>query len=768
MDAPAITRPPVRQDVARQSRVALQASPAREDDQSIELRAMLDPVLRRKWLVLTITLIAMAMGVLLALQLQDRYTASARVIFEPERLQIIDLDNVVVSPDVSATGLQNQIEILRSAVLLERVIDVLRLESTPEFNASLRRGPPPLLDRVASHLPLPERVRTYLIKFGILSPRAIEYATPEEAAEVLRASMLTALMDSMRLSPVPNSRVIEIGYHSTNARLAAAIVNAIGEQYIILQTEVKRDDIARASELLSTRAQDLENRLNSAEEALRLSQLELTMDSRYGAALIEQQLGVLNASLADAQLARSQLESQVERLSRALEDGTDLATVQEFRQSPVIGSLRTRETALLEEEVSLRAVVGEGNSALAQFEARLQEVRRNIEAEAHNIVAALTAELESGRALEAALQDDLRVLEEQAVEQSRAEVRIERLEREAEASRKIYEDFLARLQETREQANLQTPDARFLTRATVPQQADSASESRVVVMAGMGGLVVGIGVVFLLEMLNNTFRGPTELEAKTGLPVLAAVPRAGSRRRPKDLIAHLLKNPNSALAESVRNLRTSILFSNIDQPPKVIMFSSSLPGEGKTTTAILAAITSQQMGRSAIIVDCDLRRGTVASMFLRAEDRPGLFAVLEGASSIEGAVQEEPETGLHILAAELGSRGKGNPADILASRRFHRLIEQLRARYDIVILDTPPVLVVTDARIAAQLADTVVYLVRWEHTRQSAVLDGLKELTSLNARVAGVALSLVSEKHAAKYVDGGYYYHRKYKKYVSS
>jgi Mrp family chromosome partitioning ATPase len=245
------------------------------------------------------------------------------------------------------------------------------------------------------------------------------------------------------------------------------------------------------------------------------------------------------------------------------------------------------------------------------------------------------------------------------------------------------------MKEASEQASLQTSDARFLTRATPPDSANLGTRLKIVILGLVGGILASAGLVFLLEQISNTFRNPSDVESETGLPVLAAIPHAGRRMTPKDMIAHLLKKPNSALAESVRNLRTSIFFSNIDRPPKVVMFSSSLPMEGKTTTAMLAAITSRQMGRSAVIIDCDLRRQTLSSIFPTDDDRPGLFAVLEGTASLDDAVYVEPETGLHVLVPGRAHDGHGNPADILASQRFQKLISELRARYDLVILDTP-------------------------------------------------------------------------------
>jgi polysaccharide biosynthesis transport protein len=388
--------------------------------------------------------------------------------------------------------------------------------------------------------------------------------------------------------------------------------------------------------------------------------------------------------------------------------------------------------------------------------------------EAASIITSLEAELETALERETAVAEQMVELEATALEHSRAEMRLGRLEREAQASRVLYESFLTRMNETSEQAAIQSPDARFLTRATVPDLPNNAFAQRIVILGLLGGIALGVGIILLLERLNDTFRSSSDVEGRTGLAVLAGIPRIGRRNGPRQLLAMLLGKPAGPLAESTRNLRTSILFSNLDQSPKVVMFASSVPEEGKTTTAILTAVTSQQMERTAIIVDCDLRRRTMGKLFPITEGQPGLFAALQGTSAIEEAVYVEPETGLHVLASERTSTGLGNPADVLASRRFQRLIGQLKARYDLVILDTPPTLLVADARIIAPNADAVVYLVRWNRTRRSAVVEGVRELRSVRARISGVALTLVDERQSRKYAGNEALYKQSYGVYPAS
>jgi capsular exopolysaccharide synthesis family protein len=234
-----------------------------------------------------------------------------------------------------------------------------------------------------------------------------------------------------------------------------------------------------------------------------------------------------------------------------------------------------------------------------------------------------------------------------------------------------------------------------------------------------------------------------------------------------DVIRVLRDKPNSSLAESIRNLRTSILFSNVDTPPKVIMFSSSVPREGKSTTSMLVALTSRQMGKSAIIVDCDLRMPSLAKVLQVDDETPGLLSILNESASVEDAVYREPETGLHVLMTRPAERtAKINAADVLASDKFSDLISDLKKTYDLVVIDTPPTLVVTDARIVSELADAVVFAVRWDKTPRAAVQEGLRELTSVNAKISGVVLTLVNEQRASKYSYDGYsYYKGRYRDY---
>ena len=761
------------------------------DGDSLDVRGLLLTFWRRKWVIVAAVLVALALAYLVVRNTQPRYSAEATVIFEPERLNIVEMTNVVEEQGGSQGSLQNQVEILRSSSLLGSVAEKLALDETPEFNPALRVEAPPLIDRILEQPSLsalaqphvdrlvgdpttPDWLRNLLTRW-VGTPAAAQEAgeTPEEAAareEARHRVIVRTLNDNLHLTPVAGSSVIQLAYSSTNPGLGATIVNAIAEDYISYQMTTKHEDVAAVMEMMRTRVAELEARLAASQEAVEQARIALAEEQGQSPEVTTLQLDTLNQTLARVQLEKAQLQNRYGRASGALKDGRDLWVVNEFRQSTTIASFRQQELALLDDLTALGAISARGGDANPQrtvLQARLDQVRRNITEEARYVVAALEFELNSKAQEEAQLEQMVAALEITAIEQTKGQLKIDQLEREALANQTIYESFLARMKEIGEQAKLQTSDARFLSRADPPQSPDSTSRNRLFVAASGGGLLIGLALALLLERMNTAYRDPAEIQERTGLPLLAAIPQTGRRRRPSRLIAHLLAKQNGTLAESIRNLRTSVLFSDPDSAPKVVMFTSSVPEEGKSTTAMLVAVTSQQMGRSAIIVDCDFRRKTLAKMLSSEPDRPGLVALLEGRCELDEALLTEPTSGLKVLAQGLNETVAISPADILASTAFSDVIDTLRARFDLVVLDTPPALAVTNSRLLARLSDAVVYLVRWNHTSKNAVREGLRELTSMKANVAGVAFTMVSQSKAAKYTNNEYFYRQRYGSYVS-
>lgn len=732
------------------------------EDSSFHLRAYLSTIWRGKWIIAICIVLSLSMGLLAVSQLTPTYKASAKVLFESDRTNVTNLEEVVVSPDFSRDTLENEIQILSSTSLVGRVVDSLNLGRLAEFNPALGGKERSIVDILRSLL----NWRTYvspqtLADLGIIAAPVSVAQDPELAAHHQRLEVIARVLKGLSLRPIQGSRVIEIGFQGRSPTTAANIVNTIAEQYIVDQLDAKLTATRKASEWLADRTDELGERLREAELAVEQARAELTDDAGQTADITRQQLTEISGSLAETRAVRARLEVQYKSVAAALADeNVDLGTVSLFRDAPVIQRLRQEESDLRGRDAAL-AALAKSNPQRIRFAISLADIRKNIRQEAERIAAALEASLEEARNAEDTLEEEVRKLEATEQEQRRGEVRLRQLERQAQANRVLYESFLGRLQETSQQESLQTANVRILSPAEIPTYPMATSKNRILLMSILLGGAAGVGIVFLLDRLNNTFRGVDQVQLATGLPVLASLPSVGNRMARNDVVRNLREKPNGSLAEAVRNMRTSILFSALDQSPRVVMFTSSTPREGKSTSAFLMALTSQQMGRSAIIVDCDLRLHALSSLVREDEDKPGLLSVIDGRTPISEALHIDPDTGLHILTAHPSERGSAlSAADAVSSPGFAALIHQLSEVYDLVILDTPPVLVVADPRIVGRLADAIVYAVRWDYTPRGAVQEGLREMRGVSAPMAGIVLTMVDSERLAGYAYESYGYYR--------
>jgi len=698
-------------------------------------------------------LIAYVLAYLSNSQIVPTYRANATVMFDIQQSNIVDLQGILSEERFDRSKLADQMLILSSASLIERVVDQLGLDKNPEFNPTLRTYEPTLIDQLKGMITLPPEITDIMKDLGIIRPPPPPPADPElarvEQEKRLRVAIIRYVTAGLGLAPVGDSRVLNISYVSSNPRTSAAIANAIANQYIVDQLEAKLEATQAATNWLSLRVDELRIKVEDAENKVETARSSLAEEQGQSLDITQQQLGALNTALVAARSETARLQSDYDRLEAALKQPDTLDTISEFRNSTKIIEIRRQETDLASRIVTLNATVSEDNPSLVLARRQLEEVRKQIReqvlAEAEKIVAATENDLNAARGRENDLVVEVRALEQKTFIQSADEIKLRQLEREAQASRVLYENFLGRLQETNAQEDLQSADARVLSPAEIPLFAESQQQRRTLLLTLFLGGVIGVGIVFLLNFLNNTFRSPDQLTEMSGEPVLGTLPSIGTRMK-----------------------RQAI--SNVDNPPKVVMFTSSVPREGKTTSAMLMAMTSRQMGKSAIIVDCDLRLPALSHMIKDSDEQPGLLSVINGTTPISDAIYEEPTSGLHVLMTQAGERqGSINAADVLSSKRFEQLIKGLSEAYDLVILDTPPALVVTDARILSKLVDAVIYAVRWDKTPRGAVLEGLKEMKSVDAPIAGLVMTLVNEARATKYSYDGYnYYKGKYRDYYIS
>ncbi|MEM7319000.1 MAG: polysaccharide biosynthesis tyrosine autokinase [Pseudomonadota bacterium] len=712
----------------------------------IELRTILSTLWRRKWVLVFTMLLAVGGTWILLQKLPKQYTAGAEVMLNNRETTVVDIENVVSDlggHDISA----NEQRVLTSERLLTGVIDRLRLDRDPEFNLALR--PPGPLDQwkaealtLLSNGPLAEYLNA--------GERVIDPAVERERE---RLSIIQTFREALRVAGVPFTRSITISVTSTNPAKAALIANTLADLYIVDQLETKFEATRRASSWLNQRIGELKQKVQASEAAVETFKADQTIGAGQGDDLTKQQIAELNTELISARAARAEANARYNQVQRRFTRG-GVSAAASVVSSDLILTLRTQLAEMARREAELGTRYGDRHPKMLNVRAEIKDARAAISSEVRKIIEGLKNDVAVASAREAALKSSLEDLEVKSVAFSQSSVQLRQLQREADADRLIYENFLNRFRETSEQEDLQAADARILSGATPPLEPSAPKVKKVLLIAGAIGLVIGFGLILLLETLNNTFRVAAEVSERTGLPVLSALPQRGRRRKRRQMLDYIRNKPNSALAEAVRSLRTSLLLSNIDAPPQVVMVTSSVPGEGKSTTCLMLAHMSVQMNKRAVVVDCDIRRPTLGRSF-GLDGGNGLVDVLDGTCDLDAAIVQDDATGLHLLPT---IRPVPQAADILSSQKFRQLIDVLKARYDLVLLDTPPILAVSDAGAVGKLTDTTIYAVRWNHTPREATTRGLERLSELGVRVAGAVVTLVDRREEAIYSYGRYGY----------
>jgi len=673
----------------------LRDSLAQADSEVIDLGKIVF-ALRAGWKTISATtVIAIGLAGVYAYKIATPiYTAHSVVVLDTRKSQVVDLQGMMSGLTGESDELNTEVEVLRSRGLADKVVDELRLTEDPEFNAALR--PPTLSARLK----------------GLL-----KVETTEQDPEAERAGVVGAFLERLSIRNVPASYVFEITVKSEDPRKVALIADTVAKRYILNQLEVKFEATEQATAWLTNRVGELKTELEGAEGQLTAFNAQTSLISEVTLTSLEAQLKDMRERVAQV----TEQEKQVLARLAALRSASERDAQIEAAQDAELTRLRGDDT---------------------RFAVRLAQVLAR-------------AELEAARATDQreALERSFKTLAEQAASQGEDMITLQQLTREAEASRTLYEYFLSRLKETSAQQGVQQADSRMLSSAVVPVTPTEPRKSLILAMFSILGLMAGGGLVLYRETMRNGYRTARQLEGETGVVVMGQIPLIPGKLR-KDILSYLTSKPSSAAMEAVRNLRTSVLLSNVDKPPQVIILTSSVPGEGKTTNSLALAVNLVGTGKSVLLIEGDIRRNTLGEYFPGDRSAKGLVSVLSGEAKLEEVMVHHAALGLAFLP---GERSAINAADLFMSDAWRNLIEQMRKKFDYILIDTPPVLVVPDARIIAQVADAVLFTVRWNETSRTQVQEALRMFETLRLKVSGLVLSQIDGAEMKRYGYGGKY-----------
>ena len=728
-------------------------------DSEIDLRDLLQTLWRRKMVIISTAALITVVAALVVLQLTPRYTASTQIMLETRQSKVVDFENVLsgISPEM-ATVL-SEVEVIGSTSLISRVVDKLHLVQDPEFNGALK-SPPWYADYLKLETYLPEDL---LIAIGLKKPEV--ELSEEERRERERTKVVSAVKERLGIAPVNRSLVISVSFVSENPRKAALIANTIADNYIVDQLEAKFEATRRATAWLNDRIQSLKEKVQQTESAVAAYRDRMAGQIGQSTSLTEQQVSELNSQLILARAARAEASARLEQVERLLSSEGDLSSAAEVLNSPLIQRLRDQEAQVVRKVSELESRYGERHPTMIKAKAELRDLRLSIEREVKKIAQSLRNEVQVARVRERTLDQNLAQLEARRGEQNRAEIRLHELEREADANRLLYENFLSRFKETSEQEDLQQADARVISKAEIPTIPTFPKKSLTVALAMVGSLFLGVVLVFVLEKLDNSFRSAEQVERETGVPAIGMIPLATGIVGKKKISQVLIDKPTSALSEAVRSLRTSLLLSNVDDPPRIVGTTSTIPGEGKTALSIWLAQTAARSGQKALLIDCDLRRPAVHKN-LDLDNSTSLIELLSEDCSAQDAIQKDPASGAYVLPAK---NSQVNALDLLSSKNMAHIVQSFRPHFDLIVLDMPPMLAVSDAKVAGNLTDKILYAVKWDATPRELVRTGLRSAFEAKLDVAGVVLTQVNVRKHARYGYGDHgAYYGKYKSYYTN
>lgn len=724
---------------------------------SFDIHLLLATFRRRLKLFLALALLVFVIVLVATLQATPLYTATASVMIDNRTQQVVDSQAVLsgLPPDLAVVD--TEVEILRSRQLAERVVDALDLEQDPEFNGSLR--PPGLIDQALDAV-------TGLFRAATPGGQGDQ---SEVQAQKQRERIVDVVRDRLEIQRVGLTYVMGVSFTSPDPEKAARIANAFAENYLLEQLQAKFEATRQANAWLNGRLAELRTEVIQAETAVEQYRNANNLLSASGATLTEQEISTYNQQLATVRASQAEDEARLNTARRQLASGSTGDDVGEALGSTVVQQLRARRAEVSGRVADLSSRYGPRHPDMLRAQRELADIDAQIQAEIGRIVSNLEARVQVARERTRSMQGSLSGARGTLAANNSANVRLNELQRNAEASRTLYQGLLDRFKQTTSQEGLEESDARVVSRAIIPGGPSSPNVPLNLALGLVLAFGAGLIAVVLAEMLDAGLATGDDVEGRLGLPHIGSIPlvasiaAAGERNlSPAD---YLLDKPLSAFAEAMRALRTSVLFSRVGQAVKLVVVTSTLPGEGKTTTAVCLARSAAQAGQRVIIVDCDLRRRAVNRM-IGIEPSIGLLDVLNGTSTLEAALHHDERSGAYILPLTAAAF---TPKDIFSSQAMDALLRTLTAGFDLVILDTAPVLAVADTRILASKADTVVFLTRWRATPQKAVKNALRLLDSSGAHISGVALVQVDMRSQARYGYGdATYYYGAYKSYYTA
>jgi len=716
-------------------------TPAAEEEGFLET---LRKLWRRRGLIALCTLLLGGAGIFAAWSLPSYYVSEARVLVGVQNPRLPNVESIIADVSPDAERVQNEGFVLQSRSLAKLVIDQLRLRNDPEFNPELRK--PSFWARLDLHQYVPPVVEAWIAQLMPAKPPARADADREAANRDDR--MIDLVLTRVDVSTLGRSHVLSVKAESQNPTTAAAIANTLAERYLEYQRRDKVESMDRVDKFLLGRISELREQVAKSDQAVEDYRRSHGLYKSGGSGVTAQQLSELNSQLLAAQTAKAEAESRLKEAQELSKGGLTTESVPEVLKSPLIASLKQAQADSERKAAELSASYGARHPSMVNARAEVGNIQRRVGAEIAKVVDGLTREARTAQARYDALAANFETLKQQMGAVNDKSIQLESLERDATVNRNLLEAMLLRAKQSTGAENVLQANAKLVSPAAPASSPSYPPKALIALLGIVGGMMVGSAIALLREGGDHTFRRADQIESATGLPVMAMVPQVAGRTPPA---MQVLRQPTSAYSEALRRLHIGVELSEAATSPKTILFSSATPSEGKSVMVASLGRLLASNGKRVLLIDCDWRSPRLHQIF-RFSNRDGLASLLaDKEAQLDNVIHHDALSGVDVMPA-----GPWSPrsAHLLGSEHMRHLLEALEPHYEFIILDTPPALVTADVMALSRLVEKVVFVVRWGHTRQEAVLEALKQIIDAQGDVAGVVMSRVVSKQYRQYSYG--------------
>jgi len=703
-----------------------------EPEDSIDIRDYVRVLVKRRRLIIAIFSVIFLLGLLVTFTATPIYEATASLIIEKETGNMLTLQDFMYSNPFSEEYYQTQFKILESRVLARKVIQQLGLEKNEKF----------------FHMP----------ETKAATPNTAEQKRPTVD------DLVGLFLGGLQIEPLRNTRIVFVKYQSPDPALATEIANGIVQTYIDYTFENKVEAVKYSVQWLDENMAAERKKVDAAEAALlRYKQkndivTDFTGDTET---ITAQKLAQLNGQVVEAETARVETETRYNQAVAFAQNPAMLDSIPEVLSNASIHQIKTMEVELSQRKSELSKKYGPNHPHIVTLQSELKNLQSKKEQEISRIVNSLDNNYKIALAKEKSLKDALTAQKNESLNLNQKSVEYTNLHRQAQSANEMYSLLLRRFKEKSVSENLKSDNIRMVDKAELPRAPVKPQKARNIFITIMLGLIFSLGAAFFLEFLNNTLNSPEDIKRHLHIPFLGIVPLHAAKNAAfqQGVVVSALEAshaPRSNISGSYRAMRTNILFSLAEAEPQVILVSSTVAQEGKTTTAVNLAIVMAQYGYKVVLVDCDFHRPQLRLLFGIKQDE-GMTNLLVGNKELKDALFETEIPNLKVIPS---GRNPPNPSEILGSKRMHFLLAKLKQDFDKIIIDSPPIAGVTDSLVTAKAVDGVVLVVRAGKTPRSIVGSAVESLQGIGAKVLGAVLNCYD------ITTDGYYYSRHYYGYT--